>query len=287
MIAAIPATMPAQSSLAPADTAGRQIVLITGSTDGLGREVALRMGATGAHVIVHGRNVERGNAVVAEIAKAGKGTARFYAADLASLAAVRKLAESILKDYGRLNILVNNAGLGSASPGGREVSPDGHELRFAVNYLSGFLLTRMLLPRLVASAPARIINVSSIGQSPIDFNDPMIEKGYTGSRAYGQSKLAQIMFTFDLAKELEGKNVRALVLHPATYMATEMVRRAGVEPRATVAEGADAVMQLITEDVPSGQFYNGKNPGRANAQAYDEVAREKLRTLSKLLTGTM
>jgi NAD(P)-dependent dehydrogenase (short-subunit alcohol dehydrogenase family) len=225
--------------------------------------------------------------VVAEITKGGKGTARFYQADLASLDAVRKLAQSVLKDYGRLNVLVNNAGIGSAAPGGREVSADGHELRFAVNYLSGFLLTRMLLPRLITGAPSRIVNVASLAQSPIDFADPQIEKGWTGGRAYGQSKLAQIMFTFDLAKELEGKRVTVTVLHPATYMATEMVRRAGVEPRATVAEGAEAVMQLITGDVQNGAYYNGKNPGRANAQAYDEVAREKLRTLSKLLTGTM
>jgi NAD(P)-dependent dehydrogenase (short-subunit alcohol dehydrogenase family) len=140
---------------------------------------------------------------------------------------------------------------------------------------------------LASSAPSRIVNVASLAQTPIDFNDPMIEKGWTGGRAYGQSKLAQIMFTFDLAKELEGKRVIVTALHPATYMATEMVRKAGVEPRSTVAEGAEAVMQLITGDVQSGQYFNGKNPARANAQAYDEVAREKLRTLSKLLTGTM
>lgn len=287
--AVVPMVAESQSPppLAAADTAGRQIVLITGSTDGLGREVAMRVAATGAHVIVHGRNAERGNAVVSEIMRGGKGTARFYGADLASLDAVRKLAQSVLRDYGRLNVLVNNAGLGSASASGREVSRDGHELRFAVNYLSGFLLTRMLLPRLVSSAPSRIVNVASLAQTPIDFNDPMIEKGWTGGRAYGQSKLAQIMFTFDLAKELEGKRVIATALHPATYMATEMVRKAGVEPRSTVAEGAEAVMQLITGDVQSGQYFNGKNPARANAQAYDEVAREKLRTLSKLLTGTM
>jgi NAD(P)-dependent dehydrogenase (short-subunit alcohol dehydrogenase family) len=267
------------------DTAGRKIVLVTGSTDGLGREVAMRMAATGAHVIVHGRNIERGNAVVAEIAKGAKGTARFFAADFASLAAVRKLGEAILQDYGRLDVLVNNAGIGSAAPNGREVSADGHELRFAVNYLSGFLLTRMLLPRLIASAPSRIVNVASLAQTPIDFNDPMIEKGWTGSRAYGQSKLAQIMFTFDLAKELEGKGVLATVLHPATYMPTAMVRRAGVEPRATLDEGADAVMQLITGDVQNGQYYIGQTPGRANRQAYDETAREKLSTLSRLVTN--
>ena len=260
-------------------------MLVTGSTDALGRDVALRIAATGAHVIVHGRNVERAKEVVAAINAAGKGTARYYLADLGSFAAVRELARSILRDYGRLNILVNNAGLGSASPNGREVGPDGHELRFTVNYLSEFLLTRTLLPRIVASAPSRIIMVSSIGQSAIDFDDVMIEKNYTGMRAYGQSKLSQIMFAFDLAKELEGKKVIVAALHPATYMATEMVRRAGVEPRATVAEGAEAVMQAVTGDIASGQYFVGKNPGRANAQAYDEGARAKLRELSQRLTG--
>ncbi len=263
-----------------------QVVLVTGSTDGLGHEVALRIAALGAHVIVHGRNVERGQGVVAEIERDGRGSARFYRADLASLAEVRGLAAAILRDYDRLDILINNAGIGSASPNGREVSRDGHELRFAVNYLSGFLLTHLLMDRLVASAPARIINVSSLAQTPIDFDDPMLEHGYTGGRAYAQSKLAQILFSFDLAEALANRNVFVGVLHPATYMNTTMVARAGVEPRTTVAEGAEAVMQLVTStDLASGQFFNGLRPARANAQAYDAEAREKLRTLSRLLTG--
>ncbi len=263
-----------------------QVVLVTGSTDGLGHEVALRIAALGAHVIVHGRNVERGQGVVAEIERDGRGSARFYRADLASLAEVRGLAAAILRDYDRLDILINNAGIGSASPNGREVSRDGHELRFAVNYLSGFLLTHLLMDRLVASAPARIINVSSLAQTPIDFDDPMLEHGYTGGRAYAQSKLAQILFSFDLAEALANRNVFVGVLHPATYMNTTMVARAGVEPRTTVAEGAEAVMQLVTStDLVSGQFFNGLRPARANAQAYDAEAREKLRTLSRLLTG--
>jgi len=144
----------------------------------------------------------------------------------------------------------------------------------------------MLLPRLKASAPSRIINVASIGQAPIDFDDVMIERDYSGSRAYGQSKLAQIMFTIDLARELQGTSVSVYALHPATYMDTHMVRSAGIEPRSTVAEGADAVMNLVTSpDLESGQFFNGLRPGRANAQAYDEAARAKLRELSSRLTG--
>ena len=276
---------PAQSQeVVGPSAAQRQVVLVTGSTDGLGREVARRIAASGAHVIVHGRNAERGDALVAEIEAEGKGSARFYAADLASLAEVRGLAEAILRDYDRLDILVNNAGIGS-SPNERLVSQDGHELRFAVNYLSGFLLTRMLLPRIRASAPARIVNVASLAQSPIDFDDVMLERSFSGGRAYGQSKLAQILFTFDLAAELEGSGVLVNTLHPATYMPTGMVRRAGVEPRSTIDEGADAVMNLVMGDVGSGGYYNGLRPARANAQAYDEDARRRLRELSERLTG--
>jgi NAD(P)-dependent dehydrogenase (short-subunit alcohol dehydrogenase family) len=262
-----------------------KVALVTGSTGGLGREVALRLGSMGAHVIVHGRNRERGVAVVEEIEQQGSGTARFYAADLASFDQVRAFAEAVLRDYDRLDLLVNNAGIGSA-PRERVLTEDGHELRFQVNYLSGYLLTRMLLPRLVSSAPARIVNVSSLAQAPIDFDDVMIEKDFSGGRAYAQSKLAQIMFTFDLAAELEGRDVLVNALHPATYMDTGMVRRAGVEPRTTVDEGADAVMQLIVSpDIGSGGYYSGLRAARANAQAYDEDARARLRRLSETLAG--
>jgi NAD(P)-dependent dehydrogenase (short-subunit alcohol dehydrogenase family) len=272
---------------APMKSQYRKIVLITGSTDGLGREVALRIAATGAHVIIHGRNVQRGLEIVSAIQTEDKGSARFYRADFASLADVRSFAESILRDYPRLDVLINNAGIGSLASAERDTSADGYELHFAVNYLSHFLLTRMLLPLLKSSAPSRIINVASIGQAPIDFDDVMIEHGYSGSRAYGQSKLAEIMFTIDLAKELKGTGVSVYALHPATYMDTYMVRSAGIEPRSTVAEGAAAVLHLVNApDLESGQFFNGLKPARANAQAYDATARQKLRELSLKLTGT-
>jgi NAD(P)-dependent dehydrogenase (short-subunit alcohol dehydrogenase family) len=270
-------------SAAEAPSLQGKTVMITGSTDGLGREVALRVAARGAHVIVHGRNQERGRAVVEEIAKAGRGSARFYAADLASLAEVRTLAQAILRDHDRLDVLVNNAGVLLRD---RQVSQDGHELHFAVNYLSGFLLTRMLLPRLVAGAPSRIVNVASVAQSPIDFDDVMLERPGRAGQGYGQSKLAQIMFTIDLAEELDGRNVSVTALHPATMMDTSMVREAGMKARASVSEGADAVMRQITgPDVQSGQYYNGQQAARANAQAYDEAARARLRQLSMRLTG--
>ena len=258
-----------------------KVVMVTGSTDGLGREVALRVARLGAHVIIHGRNQERGKAVVAEITKNG-GTARFYAADFASLDEVRRLAQTITRDYDRLDVLVNNAGIWIRD---RQVSKDGHELHFAVNYLAGFLLTRELLPRIIASAPSRIVNVSSGAQSPIDFSDVMLERPGRASQGYGQSKFAQIMFTIDLAAELKDRKVTVTALHPATLMDTALVREAGATARSTVDEGASAVMKQITGDVQSGQYYNGQQPARPNAQANDAAARAQLRQLSMQLTG--
>lgn len=265
---------------------GQRVVLITGSTDGLGRELAYRIAASGAHVIVHGRNLERGAEVVARIEQEGKGSARFYAADFASLEEVRRFGETILRDYDRLDLLINNAGIARIGNNERLLSADGQELHFAINYLAGYLLTRMLLPRLRSSAPSRIINVSSRGQSPIAFDDITLERGFTFSRAYGQSKLAQIMFAIDLAHELEGTGVTAYSLHPASAMDTNMIREAGVRPQSTVEEGADAVMHLVTADgLVSGQFFFQLTPARANEQAYDATARARLKELSDRLTG--
>jgi NAD(P)-dependent dehydrogenase (short-subunit alcohol dehydrogenase family) len=264
-------------------------ILITGSTDGVGRRVALELATAGARVLIHGRNRQRGESVLAAMRKAGNGRAAFYPADLASLAEVRALAATIAREHQRLDVLINNAGLGSASGGRqRQVSADGFELRFAVNYLAGFLLARLLLPLLRASAPARIVNVASAGQSAIDFADVMLTQAYIGGTAYTQSKLAQVMFTFDLARELEGSGVTVNCLHPATYMDTTMVRESGVTPISTVEEGAAAILQLAVSsklDGRTGLYFDRKREARAHPQAYDERARERLRALSFELTG--
>jgi NAD(P)-dependent dehydrogenase (short-subunit alcohol dehydrogenase family) len=278
------AELSADQASTPAQSLRGQTVMITGSTDGLGREVALRVASLGAHVIVHGRNQQRGAAVVDDITKAGRGSARFYAADLASLAEVRRLAAEVLRDHPRIDILVNNAGVWNR--GDRQVSQDGHELHFAVNYLSGFLLTHLLMPRMVESAPARVINVASAAQSPIDFDDVMLERPGRAAQGYGQSKLAQVMFALDLAAELDGKDVTVLALHPASLMDTAMVQQAGLSARTTVDEGAEAVMRLVTAPgIETGQYFNGLSPARANTQAYDEQARARLRALSVRLVG--
>ena len=264
-------------------------VFITGSTDGVGRYVALQLAAQGANLLIHGRDAARGNEVVGQITRTGKGKAAFYQADLASLAEARKLADRVKTDHKNLDIFISNAGIGSRNMGPeRRTSADGHELRFAINYLSGFLLAYALLPIIKAAAPARIVNVASLGQAPLDFDDVMLTKSYDGTRAYSQSKLSQIMFTIDLAEELKGTAVTVNALHPATYMNTTMVRAGGVTPMSTVEEGGAAILHLATGDDMegrSGLFFNGLRESRANAQAYDASARKKLRELSLKLTG--
>lgn len=261
-------------------------VLITGSTDGVGRAVAMQLGAAGARVLVHGRDRDRGERVTGEIKQDG-GSAEFLAADLASLAEVRVLADAVRGTTTRLDVLINNAGIGTAGAS-RQVSADGHELRFAVNYLAGFALTHLLLPLIKNSAPGRVVNVASAGQQAIEFDDVMLTRGYSGRRAYCQSKLAQIMFTMDLARELAGTGVTVTALHPATYMDTSMVRRAGVTPMSTVAEGAEAILNLAVSpgiEGRSGRYFNGLREARADAQAYDDAARRRLREISVELTG--
>lgn len=266
-----------------------KIVLITGSTDGVGRYVATKLAAAGAKVLIHGRDVARARALTEEIKRAGGSEPAFYQADLSSLLEVRELANAVLADHKRLDVFVSNAGIGSQNEGpARQTSQDGYELRFAVNYLAGFLLAQLLLPLLKAAAPSRIVNVASLGQHPIDFDDAMITKGYSGSRAYAQSKLSQIMFTIDLSEALKGSGVTVNSLHPATYMNTTMVRAGGITPISTVEQGGDAILHLVEgDDVAdkSGLFFNGMNEAKANPQAYDAAARRRLRALSRELTG--
>ena len=265
----------------------RKTVLVTGSTDGVGRLVAIRLGEAGARVLVHGRNTQRGALAVSEIEAAG-GTAEFLEADLSALSEMRRLAEEVRARTDRLDILINNAGIGTdGAKGTRQTSADGHELRFAVNYLAGFALTHALLPLIKQSAPARIVNVASAGQQRLDFTDIMLTRGYGGMRAYCQSKLAQILFTIDLADELRGSGVTVNALHPATYMDTTMVRQSGVRPWSSVEKGAKAILNLAVSPAlegRSGLYFNGLREARADAQAYDADARRRLKAISMELT---
>ncbi len=265
--------------------------LVTGSTDGLGRELALALSAQGAHVIVHGRNAERGQAVVDEITAAGTGSARFIAADFGSMQAVRDFADTIAAAYPTLDLLVNNAGIGLLGTEPRRTSPDGYELQFAVNYLAGWILVNRLQPNLAAAAPSRVINVASASADPIDFDDVMLEApgAYEAglARAYGQSKLAQVSMTIELAPAFAAQGITMISLHPATLMNTTMVEGLGIPPQTTVEDGRDHVMGLIDRPtLDPGAFYvESAATEPFEPQALDSQARARLVALSEALTG--
>jgi NAD(P)-dependent dehydrogenase (short-subunit alcohol dehydrogenase family) len=263
----------------------RGTILITGSTDGLGLACATALAVEGATVLLHGRSKERLNAARDGISEARSASPGTYLADLSSVAEVRRLADQVLSEQERLDVLVNNAGVVSPE---RQLSKDGHELTFAVNYLSHFLLTAMLLPLLERSAPARIVNVASVGQRAIDFDDVMLERGYEPIRAYCQSKLAQVMFTFELTERLGDSGVTVNALHPATLMDTKMVRDSFGTVMSSVDEGKEATLHLATSpelDGITGRYFDGKRESTADQQAYDTAARRRLWELSESLCG--
>jgi NAD(P)-dependent dehydrogenase (short-subunit alcohol dehydrogenase family) len=264
-------------------------ILVTGSTDGLGRLVAASLAGDGACVLLHGRDQAKGEAVLAQIKGASRNPdLEFHRADLASLDEVRDLAKAVLGAHDSLDVLINNAGVALFGDEARQLSADGLELHFQVNYLAPFLLTELLAPTLRASAPARIVNVSSLGQAAIDFDNVMLEHDYSPMRGYCQSKLAQFMNTIDLAEALKNAGVTATALHPGTYMNTNMVIGAGIKPLTPVEEGVEATRRLaVSPEVEgrSGLFYNQQTPAQANAQAYDHGARHSLRQLSLRLSG--
>lgn len=263
-----------------------QTILVTGATDGLGRAVAGELAAAGATVLIHGRDDARGRETLAEIGERVPGARlHWLRADLASLDQVRGLADAIARDHHRLDGLLSNAGVGTTVPGdgARVTSADGYELRFAVNYLAGYLLIHRLLPLLKNSAPARIVQVASAGQAPIDFSDVMLERHYSGVQAYCQSKLAQVMFTLDLAEELEGTGVTATCLHPGTFLPTKMVRGSGIEPATPLEDGVRATFRLLADpelEGVSGRYFDGERIASPHAQAHDAGARRRLRELS-------
>jgi NAD(P)-dependent dehydrogenase (short-subunit alcohol dehydrogenase family) len=260
-------------------------IVITGATDGLGKGLATELAPSGGRLILHGRNEEKGRALLEELEPRATGELEWRRANLASLDEVRDLADSLLEEE-RIDVLVNNAGIGTA--GGREESVDGYELTFGVNYLAPFLLTRRLLPLIERSAPSRIVNVTSAGQMPIDFDDVMLERHYSGVQAYCQSKVALVMLTFDLAEELEGSEVTANCLHPGTYLPTNMVRRAGIDPVTPLEDGVASTMRLIASpelDGVNGHYFDGTSESAPHPQAEDPEARRQLRELSAELTG--
>jgi NAD(P)-dependent dehydrogenase (short-subunit alcohol dehydrogenase family) len=261
-----------------------RIALVTGATAGLGRAVAGALAGQGIHVLVHGRDAKRAAAVVDQISRSG-GTAQAVLADLASLGQVRELADRITSDHNAITLLINNAGIGAGRPPyrKRQLSADGHELRLAVNYLAPALLARRLIPTLKNGAPARIINVGSAGQAPVDVADLRMDNHYTGAQAYYRSKFALAAFTFDLAEELAGSGITVNCLHPASLMNTHMVRESMIPPMSTVASGVTAVMNLATGPAGgslTGRYFDGRTEARAHQATYDPAIRSRLGTVT-------
>lgn len=274
-------------SRAPKDT----VALVTGATDGLGRALAERLAVLGMTVHIHGRSAEKLERAREEIvAASGNDRVSIHRADLASLAEVRGLADEI-GALDALHLLINNAGIGSGLPDSpdREESADGIELRFAVNYLAGFVLTERLLPLLERSAPARIVMVASLGQAALDFDDPLLESSYyEGRRAYAQSKLAQITYANELAARLLASGITVNSLHPATFMPTKIV----LDERGTSVDsldrGVESTVRVAIDpelDTVTGHFFDRGQETRAEAQAYDSSAQQALRDLSEKLAG--
>lgn len=280
------------------DLTGR-VCLVTGASNGIGLETAAALAGMGASVILHARDPRRGEAAVAEVRRRYPAADVSLAlADLASLAEVRGLAAGIRSRHDRLHVLVNNAGAYNTT---RSTTRDGFETTFAVNHLAHFLLTRELLPLLRASVPARIINVSSnahrIGRLNLD--EPYAPRRYGGMRAYGTSKLANILFTYELARRLDGTGVTANAVHPGS-VATGFAQNNGPFMRGafhvfhvvgrpfflTPAQGADTVVYLASSpdlDTVSGTYWVKRRATRSSAASYDEEAARRLWELSERL----
>ena len=266
-------------------------ILITGATDGLGYALAHRLSVGGATLILHGRSPEKLDRTADSISETGNvPQPATVLADLADLEQVRRMAADVQAATDRLDVLVNNAGIGAGEPEGRtrRVSADGYELRFAVNYLATFLLTLELMPLLRSSAPARVVNVASIRQEPLDFGDLMLERNYSGVRAYEQSKLGEIMFGFELASRVPANQVTVNSLHPATYMPTKMVLKEVGDSIDSLEAGVVATLRLIGDQdlaTTTGKFFDRTREAKANAQAYDDSARRELWRRSLELVG--
>jgi retinol dehydrogenase 12 len=278
------------------DMTGR-VCLVTGANSGLGFATSEALARMGAHIVMVCRNSDRGEAARSKIKRS---TGResgidMLLCDLSSLQSIRELAQELLRNYSKINILVNNAGLFNLS---RKLTVDNYENTFAVNYLSQFLLTNLLLNRLVDSSPSRVIIVSSTGHysGHINFDDLQAKRGYGGFRAYSQSKLAQIVFTHELAKRLQGTRVTVNSLHPGTVGTNIWSRPAGklgfvmniFKPFLTSPDkGAETIVYLATSrDVESvsGEYFEKKHVKKSSRESYDSEVAQRLWNVSSQLT---
>ncbi len=279
-------------------TMSGKVCLVTGATSGIGQVTARELAQMDATIIAVGRNPQKGAETVAEIKRHGASDkVEFMQADLSSQESIRDLARTFTAKYDQLQVLVNNAG-GVFSK--RETTVDGLEMTFALDHLAYFLLTELLLPVLERSAPARIVNVSSGAQSTgkIDFDDLQGAKRYSGWRAYSQAKLANVLFTYELARRLQGTGVTANCLHPG-FVATGFAQNNSGALQALIKvgqvfaispeKGAETSVFLASSSLVegvSGKYFANKKERKSAKQSYDEPVARRLWDVSAQLTGT-
>jgi NAD(P)-dependent dehydrogenase (short-subunit alcohol dehydrogenase family) len=276
-----------------------KVVLVTGATNGIGKVAALELAKKGAIVVLSGRDPARTQATVDDIkAQSGNPAVEGLVADLSSMAEVRRLASNFRQKYSRLDVLINNAGVILAE---RQETVDGYERTFAVNHLAYFLLTNLLLDMLKASAPSRIVNVSSDAHvgAVLNFDDLHNKKSYgmAGMKAYGMSKLENIMFTYELARRLDGTGVTANVLHPGVVATGFGENNGGLMKfvmlllhrfSLTPEQGADTIVYLASSpevEGVSGKFWEKRKPLKSSAVSYNEADQKRLWEVSEQLTG--
>jgi len=272
-------------------------VLVTGATSGIGRATAAGLAAMGARVAITGRDHERAERAAGEIGTATGGRVDVFVADLSSQAEVRRLVQEVLRTYPRIDVLVNNVG---GYWNTRHVTADGLERTFALNHLASFLLTNLLLDRLRQSGPARVVTVSSNAQSMgrIDFDDLQGERSYSGSRAYNQSKLANVLFTYELARRLRDSAVTANALHPGVVRTSFGAEDPGGAQRLFVplmkpfmkAPTQGAATSIHVASSPdlgqrTGLFFVNSKPKRSSERSYDEADAARLWQVSADLVG--
>jgi retinol dehydrogenase 14 len=272
-------------------------VLVTGASGGIGRATAVGLGALGAHLAITGRDRERTEGAAREIREAGGGQVAVFVGDLSSQAEVRRLADEVLRALPRIDVLVNNVG---GYWDTRHVTADALEHTFALNHLAPFLLTDLLLDRLKQSAPARVVTVSSNAQAmgEIDFDDLQGERSYSGAKAYNQSKLANVLFTYELARRLQGTSVTANALHPgvvSTSFGAEDPRHIQrllipfLRPfMKSPAKGAATSIHLASApdlEQVTGRFFANSKPKRSSKRSHDQAVAARLWEVSADLVG--
>lgn len=263
-----------------------KIILITGSTDGIGKQTAIDLAAMGAQVIVHGRNVGKAKETAQNIIKiSGNNSLDFVVADLSSLNQIRKMADDLHQRYSKIDVLINNAGIFKTK---RELSENGFEMTFAINHLSYFLLTNLILDLIKNSESKRIVNVASQAHgNDLDFDNLQGEKYYEGYDAYARSKLCNIMFTYTLSRKLEGTGITTNVLHPGVISTKLLHEGFGMEG-APIDSGSKTSVYLASSDEVenvSGKYFVNKIESNSSQISYNVGVQEQLWELSEKMTA--